>query len=198
MMQEFTQQVEATARSVTDEIHTVLPGEIISFDPASGLATAKPIGKYTNSSGETLEYPVVTDAPVIFPFCQSVGAGVAFPVHIKDSCLILISEVELDEWRSGASSEGSLKFDLSSAVILPGLIQGGSSIISKACSANAVVVSGGGTELIVSGTGVSIDGDLTVSGNIKSTAGTVMAGSIDLKTHVHESADPGSDTSVAK
>lgn len=198
MMQEFTQQVEEMARAVTDEIHTALPGEIISFDASTGLATAKPIGKYTNSTGEQLEYPTVTDAPVVFPFCQSAGVGMAFPIYKKDSCLILISEVELDEWRTGASSEGSLKFDLSSAVVLPGLLQGGGDIVAKACKKNAVVVAAGGTELMVSDAGVNIDGDLIVTGDIKTPTGTVKAGSIDLKKHVHTSSTPGSDTSVPR
>ena len=42
MMQEFTQQVEDTARAVLDEIHTALPGMIVSFNPGSGTATVKP------------------------------------------------------------------------------------------------------------------------------------------------------------
>lgn len=196
MMQEFTQQVEAMARAVTDDIHTALPGEITSLDASAGLATAKPIGKYTNTNGEQMEYPIITDAPVVFPLCQSAGAGMAFPVLKGDSCLILVSEVELDEWRTGAKSEGALKFDLSSAVVLPGLLQGGGDIVAKACKKNAVVVSAGGTELMVSDAGVNIDGDLIVTGDIKTSTGTVKVGSIDLKKHTHTSTTPGTKTSI--
>lgn len=214
MLQEFAQEVEDTARGVVDEIHTALPGEIIAFDPGSGLASAKPLGKYTTSKGESMDYPTVTDAPVQFPYCQTSGTGIAYPVVKGDSCLIIISEIELDEWRSGAESEGSLQFDLSSAVVIPGLLNGGGDIIAKACTNNAVVISGGGTEVMVSeagatldaggaklevtDSGVTITGKLTVTGNITTSSGTVKAGSIDLKEHVHQSAAPGSDTGKAK
>lgn len=188
MMQEFSQQVEETARAVVDEIHTAMPGTVISFDPGSGTVTVKPNGKYVTADGKRLDYPQITDVPVTFPFCQTAGVGIAFPVGKGDSCLIIISEVELDEWRTGAESEGSLRFDLTSAMCVPGLLEGGGDIISKACQNNAVVVAAGGTEIMVSDdsaviasgdtkmtvseAGVAISGDLKVDGNISST-GTI-------------------------
>lgn len=188
MMQELTQQIEETARAVTDEIHTAMPGSIVAFDSESGTATVKPCGKYMTADGKSLDYPNITDVPVTFPFCQAAGVGIAFPVRKGDSCLIIISEVELDEWRTGAESEGSLRFDLTSAMCVPGLLEGGGDIISKACQNNAVVVAAGGTEIMVFDTGVVItsgdtkmtvseagvviSGDLKVDGNISST-GTI-------------------------
>ena len=178
MMQELTQQIEETARAVTDEIHTAMPGTVIAFDPGSGTATVKPSGKYVTADGKSLDYPQITDVPVTFPLCQTAG----------DSCLIVISEVELDEWRTGAESEGSLRFDLTSAMCIPGLLEGGGDIISKACQNNAVIVgagdvevmvsdagaviTSGGTKMTVSDDGVAISGDLKVDGNISST-GTI-------------------------
>lgn len=198
MMQEFTQQVENSMRAITDEVHTMLPAKIVSFNGSTGMASAKPVGKFTNSDGETFDYPVVTDAPVVFPFCQSAGVGMAFPVVKGDSCMILVSEVELDEWRSGAEAEGSLRFDLSSAVILPGLMKKGGGIIAEASGEKAAIMACGSVKLSVTSSGVKIKGNLTVTGDIKSTEGTVKAGSIDLKTHTHTSSAPGSDTSSAK
>jgi hypothetical protein len=185
MMQEFVQQIEETARAVVDDIHTALPGTVVSFDPGKGTATVKPNGKYLTADRKTLEYPQITDVPVVFPFCQTAGVGIAYPVLKGDSCLIVVSEVELDEWRSGAESEGSLRFDLTSAMCIPGLLEGGGSIISKACSNNAVivgagdvevmvsdsgaVVTSGNTKMTVSDAGVAISGDLNVDGNISFT-----------------------------
>lgn len=189
-MQEFAQQVEETARAVVDEIHTAIPGTIISFNHGSGTATVKPRGKYVTADGKRFDYPQISDVPVTFPFCQTVGAGIAFPIMKGDSCLIIISEVELDEWRTGAESEGSLRFDLTSAICVPGLLKGRREIISKACQNKAVVVAAGGTEIVVSedvavitsgdtkmtisGDGVAVSGDLKVDGNISST-GTITS-----------------------
>lgn len=215
MMQEFVQQIEDTARAVVNEIHTALPGTVISFDANAGTAVVKPSGKYVTSDKRSLNYPQISDVPVVFPFCQSAGVGIAYPVGKGDSCLIVISEVELDEWRSGAESEGSLRYDLTNAICIPGLLEGGGAIVSKACSNNAVVIGAGDMEVMVSGdetivdtgttkltvsdSGVAIRGDLTVTGNISSTedikaGNTVKIGSLDLKEHTHKSAEPGQST----
>lgn len=189
MMQELSQQIEETARAVVDEIHTAIPGIVVSFDPEIGTATVKPNGKYMTADGKSLDYPIITDVPVVFPFCQASRVGIAFPVGNGDSCLIIISEVELDEWRTGAESEGSLRFDLTSAMCIPGLLKCSENMIAKASQNNAVVVGAGDVEIMVSDagaviasgdtkmtvsdSGVAISGDLKVDGNITST-GTIM------------------------
>jgi len=182
MLQDFVQQIDETARSVMGEIHTALPGTIVKYNAASGTATVKPVGEYVTSDGKRLDYPIISDAPMVFPVCQSTGAGIAFPVENGDSCLIIVSEVELDEWRSGAKSEGSLRFDLTSAIVIPGLLDGGGELLKDATSKKAVVVANGdnriivsktmirldtgGTRLDVGGSGVDIQGNLTVSGSL--------------------------------
>ena len=204
MLQEVTAEIEKTAKAVVNEIHTALPGEIISFD--GGMATVKPIGKYVTSDGVKLDYPTITEAPVIFPFCQSSGVGIAFPVKKGDSCIILVSEVELDAWRTGSDSLGSLKFDLSSAMVIPGLLEKSYEPMIRASSCNAVIIKAGGAEIMVNDGGctidtgstvmelddggVHIDGSLTVTGDIK-------AGSVSLKNHTHVDST-GGDTQKPK
>ena len=206
MLQEFTAEIEQTAKAVVNEIHTALPGEIISYNAGLGTATVKPIGKYVTSDGKELNYPTITEAPVCFPFCQNAGVGIAFPVKKGDSCIIIISEVELDSWRSGADSEGSLRFDLTSAMVIPGLLEGGNEASEKAAKENSVIVTAGDVTLAVSGDGckvdtgstvmnitddgVSIKGNLTVTGDVK-------AGSISLKNHTHTDS-VGGDTQKPK
>ena len=213
MYQELSQEIENTARAVIDEIHTALPGEIISFSAETGMAAVKPNGRYITSDGKKLEYPVITEVPLVFPFCQQAGVGMAFPVNKGDSCIIIISEVELDEWRSGAQSEGSLRFDLTSAMAVSGLLLGGGELFGKAIKENAVVLGASGVELAVSGDGVEVKvdsmtfsisdsvitagGDLKVKGDIIST-GDIKAGEISLKQHIHKSAEAGEDTGRAE
>ena len=206
MLQEFTAEIEQTAKAVVNEIHTALPGEIVSYNAGVGTATVKPIGKYVTSDGKELNYPTITEAPVCFPFCQNAGVGIAFPVKKGDSCIIIISEVELDSWRSGADSEGSLRFDLTSAMVIPGLLEGGNEASEKAAKENSVIVTAGDVTLSVSGDGckvdtgstvmnitddgVSIKGNLTVTGDVK-------AGSVSLKNHTHTDS-VGGDTQKPK
>lgn len=192
MRQEFTQQIEKTAQAVVNDIHTALPGQVVSFNAEKGTATVKPIGKFITSDNIVLAYPDIAEVPVVFP-C-SVNAGIAFPVMPGDNCLLIISEVELDEWRNGAEAEGSLKFDLTNAIAIPGLLNTGNGLISEAISKNGVVIASGNNKICVSGSGISVSGNLSVSGDI-SCAGEVKSGEIALKTHTHLSGEPGEKTS---
>ena len=197
MLQEFSQEVENTARSVVDEIHTALPATIVAFDAAKGLANVQPIGKYVTADGSLINYPTITEAPIVFPYSQQSNVGIGFPIKVGDSCMVIISEVELDEWRSGADSEGSLRFDLTSAMVIPGLIKGNVKLTSKATNSNAVVISSGSSEITVSKGGIAISGSLTVSGNITCT-GDIKSGAISLQNHTHTSSEPGSSTGKAE
>ena len=185
MLQEVVQEIENVTMDVLKGIHTAMPGVIASFDPGSGRATIKPNGKYMSSSGKRMAYPQLSDVPVAFPICQSARVGIAYPVKAGDSCIIIVSEVELDEWRSGAESEGSLRFDLSSAMAVPGLLVGGGEMIQKACAQEAVVIvsgtaevlvsedqitaSVGNTEFKLSEAEIAVRGDLKVDGDISYT-----------------------------
>lgn len=189
MIQELTREIERTVRAIVDEIHTAMPGKIVSINTKNGTASVLPSGKYVTSDKKALDYPVLTEVPLIFPFCQKNEVGIVFPVEKGDSCLIIISEVELDKWRSEAESEGSLRFDLTSAIAIPGLLNGGGNLISKAVDKNAVLIMASETELSVSKKGVeatvkgttfsvsegviAIGGDLKVEGNISYTGSLI-------------------------
>lgn len=196
MLQEFVQKIEETTRDMINEIHTALPGKIVSFDPNTGTATVKPSGKYILSNGKKLDYPVITEVPVLFPYCQSVGIGLLFPVKKDDNCLLIVSELELDEWRSGAESEASLRFDLTSAVAIPGLLLGGKEI-SKEYHPHAVVIRAGRIAIHVSENEIVCYGDLKIEGNLYCT-GEVKAGTIGLRNHTHVSASEGERTSTSQ
>lgn len=213
MLQDFTKQIEKTVETLINEIHTALPGEIVSFDTSKGTAIIQPVGKFITSDGKVLDYPRITEVPLVFPYCHQTGVGIALPVKKGDSCIIIISEVELDEWRSGGKSEGSLRFDLTSAVAIPGLLKTGGQLFSKAVNNNAVVIGSSGasvsvsnkrvdmdvkgTTFSVSESGITVGGNLTVKGNITSTE-DVKAGEISLKQHTHISAEPEKETGKAQ
>lgn len=165
MLQNLVQQIEETARSVMNELHTALPGKVVSIDFGTGMASIKPCGKYITSSGKKLEYPVLTEVPLVFPFSQSAGAGMAFPVKAGDGCLVIISETALDEWRSGAEAEAPLRYDLTNAMAIPGLLSAGGSLVAEACAQNSVIICGN----------LVVKGDITSKGSI---TGEVLNGYI--------------------
>ena len=50
MMQELVNQINKSARSATEDMHTALPGEIKSYDPTKGVATVLPKAKFAKTS----------------------------------------------------------------------------------------------------------------------------------------------------
>lgn len=187
MLQEFSEQVEKTAQAVMSEMHTAIPAKITSFNPSTGMADLKPYGTYRTGAGKKIAYPEVTGVPVIIPQCPSAAVFIAYPIKIGDDCLMLVSEQELDAWLGGGDSDNDMRFDLTSAIAVPGLSNKGSSVLSEACASGSVIVANGSTELKVNKSEVEIVGNLKVSGDVK-------AGSVSLKGHMHTDSIGGSTT----
>ena len=114
---------------------------------------------------------------MVYP-CDKNRVGMVFPVSAGDSCLIIISETELDEWYSGAVSQAPLRFDLSSAVMIPGLCRTGTDFIRKAVAENAVIITDGSAEIVLKNGRIEISGDVIFHGN-------VTVDGINMNTHRH-------------
>lgn len=166
MLQEFAQEIESTVRAEIENIHTSIPGKIVDFNVNSGTATVKPYGRF-KFNGEYKEMPAISEVPVMFPYSNSSGIGIAFPVLVGDDCMLLISEVELDEWRNGAKTIVPLKFDFTSAVAILGLCKIPSQSMQQATKDKAVIISSGSTTLSISEKGLVIKGNVEINGNIK-------------------------------
>lgn len=169
MIQEFVQNVENVARNVMEEMHTALPGKFISYDPDTGMAEVKPYGMFRTPTGKNMEYPLLTEVPVILPQCSSIGVEIAFPICKDDDCLLIISEQELDAWLYNEESDAELRFDLTSAIAIPGLSRKKNSAIEEACKSGSLVLKCENNKISVSKNGVAIQGNVTVNGNITAT-----------------------------
>lgn len=106
-------------------MHTCLPGKIVSYDHALKKATVKPLLNRRIRTGDTFEpeeIQPIPSVPVVFP--TSGGVGLTYPVKVGDGCLILFSERSLDLWLSTGgvvTPDDPRKFALSDAICLPGL-----------------------------------------------------------------------------
>lgn len=99
MMQEFVQEIQNTVQRGLRGIHTAMPGRIVSFDAAKGIATVKPAMKFKKPDGKTMDFPQVTGVPVVFPQ----GAGQAQRLRFRSSPEI----AAFWWWPSRASTTGS-------------------------------------------------------------------------------------------
>ncbi|WP_313579973.1 Gp138 family membrane-puncturing spike protein [Lacrimispora sp.] len=174
MLQEFVQQVKTVVSDMINEVHTAMPGTINSFDPGTGLASVTPAGKFRTPDGKQLDYPAITGVPVVIP--QSSTVQIAFPISPGDSCLLIMSEQELDSWLYGREeADGKLKFDLTSAIAIPGLLNRGSAALAEACNTGSAVIAAGASKMSVSANGVTITGNVIITGNL-SASGNISCG----------------------
>jgi hypothetical protein len=105
------------------DVHTALPGQIISYDHSLQKASIQPCLKKSYLDGTTQEMPILNNVPVIFP--RAGEASLTFPVSPGDACLLLFIERSTDLWKSVGgivAPNDPRKFDLSDAVAIMGLM----------------------------------------------------------------------------
>ena len=177
MLQEAVDAINKAARQATQNMHTALPGEILKFDPAKCMADVQPKQKFKKPDGKTIDFPKVTDVPVIFPRCKSCDVQIAWPVKPGDGCLLIFAEAALDYWLYGKETPTVLEFDLSNAIAITGLYPESNDAVKKADADTAVVVKNKDTlveikpvEIFVKAQDVKVKGNVKVDGDTEVTA----------------------------
>ncbi len=148
MLQEFVESISKIVDSKINEIHTTMPGKIVSFDAKTGLATVLPAMKFKLQNGTTVDYPKITGVPVVFPQGNGQKATIAYPVKAGDGCLIFIAEHSIEYWLYGQETNTDLSFDLTDAFCIPGLFKTANPLVDRACKENAVITYVDGTEVV--------------------------------------------------
>lgn len=108
--------------TVTNEMHTSMPGIIKSFNPSNNLATIQPALNRNYITGP-LSLPVLENVPIIFP--QTNTFSMTYPINAEDPCVLFFSERSIDEYLS-TGEQGTprdrRKFSLSDAYAIPGFL----------------------------------------------------------------------------
>jgi hypothetical protein len=104
------------------ELNTMLPAEVVSYDPANQTCVVQPSLKRTNiDPAEVISRPRISDVPVVFPRTSS--GGVFFPLSEGDSVMLVFCQRSLDDWieNGGNVQVRDVRLhDLSDAVALAG------------------------------------------------------------------------------
>ena len=173
------------------EVNTAIPAVINKYDPTKQEAEVIPLIKRKYKDGTAVDRAPITGVPVVFP--ASGGGIITFPVTKGDTVLLIFSQRSIDRWVRGDGSSvdpgDNRKHDISDAIAIPGLFSLSSAlqsdpdnVIIKFSGASIALTPAGAIEILAPG-GVTITGDLTVTGNIVATE--VTASGKALSTHVH-------------
>lgn len=193
MIQEFISQLRTTISSMLDEMHTAIPAEITDFNAAECRATVKPYGSITHN-GIEYDYPMISGVPIVSLFSPASDAGVLVPISKGDDCLLVISEQDLAKWLLGKEQSVELKYDLSNAIAITGLINKPVSHIETASSQkivrvycngtkvdvakDSVTIQRGGSIVNVTDSGISLTGNTSVNGNVSINGNLSVSGII--------------------
>lgn len=195
----LTEVLKASFEMMISQVHTCLPGKIETYDYEYQKASVKPLIKKKYLDGKVESLPVIVNAPVLFP--RTANFSFTYPLEKDDLVLILFSERSLELYleQGGEQEPGDRrKFDLSDAIVIPGLYP--FSEKSKAKNNDDVFIKYNEAELKISKDGkFRFKGDLVVEGEV--TAGVTVneegedEGGINLTTHIHSEVLAGGETS---
>lgn len=137
------------------DLHTCLPGEVISFNPAEQTADIQPsIKRLLN--GKLVNLPVLKAVPIRYQ--RSSDFSITFPLVVGDHVLLIFCERSIDTWLEQGGIKGPddiRRHSLSDAFALP-MMYGQPDKITDFDADNLEIKSSGGTSV-----------KLTPSGNIE-------------------------------
>ncbi|MDB5849785.1 MAG: Phage-related protein [Rhodoferax sp.] len=188
--------VKNTVSTMLAEVHTAMPGVVVSYDAATRRATVLPSLSKQLADGRVLPAPQIVSVPVIFPTGSNGRAGITFPIVPGDGVMLHFSERSLEAWHDagGATPDDPRQFDLSDAVAVPGLNHGGA---TPAAHADNMVITFGAASISMTPAGTMIfhaSGFEFDGGNVVVPANDVIATGKSLRTHVHGGVVTGGGT----
>lgn len=182
--------MQAAFFTLMSNVHTAIPGRIVSYDRTTRLAEVQPIIKKRLELGSYEETPVIQSVPVIWP--GTVDAVIHLPLHQGDGCLILFSERSMDAWIEARSTDpinadDIRRFSLVDAVCIPGLAPP-QVAIEPAQRDDAIELIYKGKSIVISETEIDLGGSskaFVTHGELNTALQTFIAA---LNLHVHGAA----------
>lgn len=194
------------------DLHTMLPGQIISFDPTTQLADIQPQLK-RKVGDDLINLPVLSQVPV--RFLKSKDFVITFPLQEGDEVALYFIERSIDNWLEEGgiqSPNDTRRFDLSDAYAVPVLYSqkeivtdfDPNNMVIKSTNGNAkITIKTDGTiemetsgETILTSSKTTINNDLNVTGKITAptieAASSLTINSVEVKDHLHGGVTTGS------
>lgn len=118
--------IDAAVLARLADVHTCLPGYVVSYDSATQKATVQPILRAgvldDDGNVQAVKVPAIPSVPVCFPSAS--GYAITFDLSPGDPVVLVVSERSTAEWRSTGRADITpqdlRRFDLSDAYAIPG------------------------------------------------------------------------------
>lgn len=109
-------------RKISDSMRVAMPASVESYDFKTQKADIKIDMQELYHNGTSLDYPVLSGVPVIFPRCG--GASITMPIVRGDTCLVIFLDRDSTAWLLGGKNlkpKSMRSHHLSDAVAIMGL-----------------------------------------------------------------------------
>ena len=122
-MDDMLESLERWLQSRMEDVHTMLPGTVQSYDPETRTAVVKPSVKLRTMHGDVLDIPPIASVPVVWPGSNDFTA-MSKDLPKGSGVMLLFSEASLGNWQRGsqdAAADDETRHSLQDAVAVPGL-----------------------------------------------------------------------------
>ena len=122
-MDDMLESLELWLQSRMEDVHTMLPGTVQSYDPDTRTAVVKPSVKLRTMHGDVLDIPPIASVPVVWPGSNDFTA-LSKDLPKGSGVMLLFSEASLGNWQRGsqdAAADDETRHSLQDAVAVPGL-----------------------------------------------------------------------------
>ena len=160
-MADTLEGLESLISRKIEGIHTCMPGEILSFDAGTCLASVKATLQFHAADGRIFDYPVISGVPVFMPHAGN--AQITYPVKAGDGCLIVFSERSIDEWigKGSIDNHDPRQYDLTDAFCFVGMRPA-----QNISAENVELINGGTLVSVTPSNTVNIIGNVNIKGNV--------------------------------
>lgn len=136
--------IEMTVDYILNDVHTCMPGQVVSYDASKQTATVQPAIKRV-INGVAQPMPQIHNVPVVTPATS--GAWLLVPVSAGDNVLLHFSGRSIDQWWQHGGQvdpQNPAKFSLTDCIAVPGLNPSTSPISRKGSPSSVELANGAG------------------------------------------------------
>lgn len=122
-MTDFVDAMESFLQSRMEDVHTMLPGVVQSYDPVTRTATVKPSVRLRTMHADILDIPPIASVPVVWPGSSTFSAMSKY-LPAGSGVTLLFSEASIGNWQRSiqdADAEDETRHSLQDAIAIPGL-----------------------------------------------------------------------------
>lgn len=122
-MTDFVDAMETFLQSRLEDVHTMLPGVVQSYDPKTRTATVKPSVRLRTMHADILDIPPIASVPIVWPG-SSTFSTMSKDLPTGSGVTLLFSEASIGNWQRGAQdadAEDETRHCLQDAIAVPGL-----------------------------------------------------------------------------